>query len=49
MKNTSQARIHSETDGAPTRALRAIHRSPTTATMFIATTSQSPSALMNVD
>ena len=29
------------TDGAPSRALREIHRSPVTATMFMATTSQS--------
>ena len=40
-KKTRHARIHSVTDGAPRRALREIHRSPTTATMFIATTSQS--------
>src|ERR1700741_1436441 len=38
-KKTRQARIHSVTDGAPRRALREIHRSPVTATMFIATTS----------
>ena len=40
-KKTRHARIHSVTDGAPSRALREIQRSPTTATMFIATTSQS--------
>src|SRR6185503_1030265 len=39
MKNTRHARIHSVTDGAPRRALREIHRSPVTATMFMATTS----------
>src|SRR4029450_443488 len=38
-KKTRHARIHSVTDGAPSRALREIHRRPTTATMFIATTS----------
>src|SRR5215218_4877493 len=39
-KKTTQARIQSVTEGAPSRALREIHRSPTTATMFMATTSQ---------
>src|SRR6185436_14564563 len=38
-KKTRHARTHSVTDGAPSRALREIHRRPTTATMFIATTS----------
>src|SRR5436190_3563160 len=38
-KNTRHAKIHSVTDGAPSRALREIHRSPVTATMFMAMTS----------
>ena len=42
-KNSSHARIHSVIDGAPARALREIHRRPTTATMFIVTMSHMPS------
>ena len=49
MKKATQASTQSDTDGAPTRALRAIQRSPTTATIFMAMTSHKPSALMKVD
>jgi hypothetical protein len=41
-KNSAHASSQSVTDGAPRRALRAIHRGPTTATTFIATMSQRP-------
>ena len=47
-KKAIHASTHSVTDGGPVRAPRAIHRIPTTATMFMRTTSRRPSALMNV-
>src|SRR5687768_9590121 len=46
-KNSRHARIQSVTAGAPMRALREIQRSPTMATMFIATTSHSVRDVMS--